>query len=220
MVFFYLRLIIYAFSHPSQIKLIIKNTRTDREICLKNRIPWFTYGAIEWLEKNLDKNIVAFEWGSGGSTLFFTSRIHKITSIEHNIEWYKKISRMIREEEITNCEYYFIEQELSDKDEQIICKKIGDGGTEFYKYYKFISSYPDNYFDMIIIDGRARNLCIKEAMSKIKPGGIIILDNSDRVEYAKGINIMSDWGRKDFYGPGPSSYYFGKTSIFTKPNRI
>ena len=36
------------------------------------------------------------EWGSGGSTLYFSKHVKEICSFEHNIEWYKKISKQIK----------------------------------------------------------------------------------------------------------------------------
>ena len=34
-------------------------------------IPWVTHGAKKWLDSYLKKDMKVFEWGSGGSTLYF-----------------------------------------------------------------------------------------------------------------------------------------------------
>ena len=52
-------------------------------------------------------------------------------------------------------------------------------------------------FDFICIDGRARNLCLKLAVQNLRPGGILVLDNSDRPQYDTSC-VPSSWKRHDF----------------------
>jgi hypothetical protein len=39
--------------------------------CLEHEIPWLTFPAISRIEEFLEPSIRVFEYGSGGSTLFF-----------------------------------------------------------------------------------------------------------------------------------------------------
>jgi len=199
---FFLLIAPYTLTHLSQIEYIKKFTKKNKGICIENNIPWLTYSSIEWLEKNLKPNMNTFEWGSGGSTIFFAKRVNKITSIEHDNEWYKDVSRKINDEKIVNCDYNLI---------PLIKDDLND------PYSKSIQRYPNNSFDLIIVDGKNRNECIFEAKNKLKAGGILLLDNSERKEYTEGINSLNGWKRTDFFGPGPYNYYFWQTSIFIKP---
>lgn len=54
----------------------------------------------------------------------------------------------------------------------------------------------------MFVDGRARNLCILHAAHKVRLGGYLMLDNSDRLEYQSGIDLLRKWERTDFFGPG------------------
>ena len=56
----------------------------------KNKIPWIPIKAKIWLDKNLSKDMIIFEYGSGLSTLYFSTKVNKIISIEHDKKWYKK----------------------------------------------------------------------------------------------------------------------------------
>ena len=60
----------------------------------------------------------------------------------------------------------------------------------FKKFVTTIDQYPDHYFDLVFVDGRARNSCIKHAIPKVKNGGYILLDDSDRKSYQKGKDYL------------------------------
>ena len=51
-------------------------------------LPWFTYSFIYFLESRLHENMTVFEYGSGHSTLWFSTRVHSIVSVEHDQNWY------------------------------------------------------------------------------------------------------------------------------------
>lgn len=86
------------------------------------------------------------------------------------------------------------------------------------KYATKISNYPDNYFDIIIIDGANRNECAKFTLNKVKDKGFIIFDNTDNYEFDLGVNWLLDDGyhKIDFYGLIPGYTYKNCTSIFFK----
>ena len=84
----------------------------------------------------------------------------------------------------------------------------------FKKYVNSIDKYPQKYFDVIFIDGRDRNSCVKKSITKIQQDGIIILDNSERERYQESISLLSKYKRIDFYGFGPYSYYPWQTSVW------
>ena len=45
----------------------------------------------------------------------------------------------------------------------------------------------------MFIDGRDRVKCIQNSIDRVKPKGIIVLDNSEREEYKDGIMLLKDW---------------------------
>ena len=70
-------------------------TRTDRNgNCTDAKgdpVLWMTYSAIDFLE-SLDLSACrVFEYGSGGSTLFWQKRCASIVSVEHFSPWYRKM---------------------------------------------------------------------------------------------------------------------------------
>ena len=160
-------------------------------------IPWFTYPAIEFLSGKLNKRMTIFEFGSGNSTLFFSERVNQITSVEHNRTWYNKVVE--RKPENSR-----IELVISVKPEDY----IGVINLNFNKY------------DIIIVDGLYRNECLIESKDHLSESGVLILDDSDRIEYQTGINNLLEEGfkRLDFWGISPGYLYQKDTSIFYKGN--
>ena len=88
----------------------------------------------------------------------------------------------------------------------------------FKNYVNSITEYPDSSFDLISIDGVARSSCIKASIPKLKKGGYLMLDNSEREEYQEAIKLLNNFERIDFEGPGPYNFYFWTTTIWKKGN--
>ena len=190
------------------------------------KIPWIPIKAKIWLDNNLRSDMVVFEYGSGLSTLYFSEKVNKIVSIEHDKEWYNKTYDKLKEK-IPNLEYFLIEPEHLETGIKEQVNKIYQSHLyqDFYftKYVQSIDKYPDGHFDLVFIDGRARIGCILHSIDKIKPGGYIILDNSDAKRYKAAQKILKNYNRVDFYGIATSNPYsrhskinFTKTSIWTK----
>lgn len=156
-------------------------------------LPWYTYAAIYFIEKKITRSMNIFEYGSGNSTLWWSSRVSSVISIEHERSWFDKMKQRIS----SNVEYRY-------------CELI-DGG----QYCKVVSEY-EKRFDVIIIDGRDRINCVKNSLKALKDDGVIIWDNSDRDAYLEGYNYLleKNFKRLDFYGYTPFSFCDSCTSIF------
>lgn len=79
---------------------------------VSDRTPWLTFGAIQFIEKITRPDMVVFEYGSGGSTLFWADRVSKVVSVEHNREWYDRMSNEFRKPGVSNVEYLLVEADV------------------------------------------------------------------------------------------------------------
>jgi tetratricopeptide (TPR) repeat protein len=161
-------------------------------------VPWYTYPAIEFLENKINKNFRVFEFGSGNSTLWFSERVLQVVSVESDLDWFSYLQEKIS----ANVELYGIENEN--------------------KYASKILEYPEEYFDIIAIDGINRNQCVEYGISRLNPKGFIVFDNTDNRKYNQGIELLSakDFKRIDFYGLIPSYTYKNCTSVFFKDDNF
>ena len=128
--------------------------------------PWLVKDSVvfldEYLEKN--KNSTVLEFGAGGSTLWFAPRVKKIYSIEGSLNWSTKLR-----------------PQLPDNVE-LIHKKV--------PYYDLCKDFESESFDVILIDGRDRIKCFERCLRLVKPGGVLMLDNSERARYWLPITKM------------------------------
>jgi hypothetical protein len=88
-------------------------------------------------------------------------------------------------------------------------------------YVKSIEDYPDGYFDLVVVDGRARPSCILHSMQKVKVNGILLLDNADRSYYLHPFPELfekSKWSVQTFIGHLPYNppSVLDTTILFTK----
>lgn len=193
---------------------------------LNENVPWVTFAAIKFLDQKLTKDMRVFEYGSGGSSIFFAERVKEVISIEHDKSWSQKVLEKIQTHGYKNSQLRLVEPK---EDLQVINKNASDIdsyisndeiyiGKSFEDYAKSIDEYPAGYFDVILIDGRARPSCFKHAVTKVKEGGFLVLDNAEREYYSnihKSLNNYH-WKKYDFYGPGPYCFYFWQTCIWQK----
>ena len=64
---------------------------------------------------------------------------------------------------------------------------------EFSNYFNKVLDFDNDFFDFILIDGRARVECLYNSIPKLKSGGMMILDNSERERYKPVFSILNDW---------------------------
>lgn len=186
---------------------------------IKKRLPWINYGAFDFLNERLNKEFQVFEYGSGSSSLFFSERVNRVISVEHDKNWYKKFMNEVGEELPKNLKILLIEPKTSTGLPPLIFSQTDPKwlGLDFSDYVNAIDNYEDNFFDLIVIDGRARNFCFFRSISKVKPGGLILFDNADRKEYENVLKEFKNWLVLKSYSPTIYDDLFSHTNIYRKP---
>lgn len=192
---------------------------------VQGELPWLTFSAIKFLEKTLTEKMTVYEFGSGGSTLFFSKRVKQVYSVEHDRKWFLCVSNAIQNKGYTNWSGRVIEPvyddgypEKSPSDPDAYISGSPDfRGYSFRSYVESIDDFSDEYFDLVLIDGRARPSCFKHAIPKIKVDGYVMWDNTDRSYYLEYINELQGKSlRMDFPGPCPYVNSFTQTSVWVK----
>ena len=165
-----------------------------------NPIPWYTYPAIEYLAQfdYSDKKI--FEFGCGYSSAFWAERAKSVLSIEDKTDWFEKWCK----------EFAYQNLDIRWRDE-------GEG------YENAIFEDGEKY-DVIVVDGKRREKCAATAVKALNDGGMVILDDSDRIntseEYRQAVAELRQAGllQVDFYGFCPMNCYTKTTSLFLSRN--
>ncbi len=159
--------------------------------------PWLSPTSILFFKQYLEKDMVGAEFGSGSSTLFFAPRISKLYSVEHNEEWYHLINEKLTGLNCSNVDYRFVVQnDKSDFVDDVFDleeKRDFEIRRDYVNYFRALNDIQDHSLDFAIVDGRARTECCHEILPKIKKGGILILDNSERKRYELVFEQLKDF---------------------------
>ena len=162
-------------------------------------LPWITYPAIEFIKRRIQPSMSVFEYGSGGSTIWWANRVREVISVEHDRDWFEKVRESLGSRATIS---------------QIDLEYGGAYAKEIQKY--------ESRFDIVVIDGRDRANCLKNCLPALKPSGVVILDNSERPEYTEGIVFMKANGFRsiEFVGLSPIVNIKNQTTIFYRDDNV
>lgn len=164
--------------------------------------PWISQSAVRFLSSTVATNWRIFEFGSGLSTAWYASHGGSVTSLESDSYWYRRLQPAI-----ANCPNATIER-MAARD-----------------FPARISAEADASYDLIVIDGSETGLspddgrigCVRASASKVKRGGFMLLDNSDRPEYSSADDILAAWDRTRFPGFPSSPFTAIETTLYRRP---
>ncbi len=189
-------------------------------------LPWIPFPAIIKLERWLNSSMTVLEFGSGASTLFFASRVAKVESVEHESSWAELVAELIKKKSLLNCRLHTVpptdlehpsSPEAAKEPDTFVSSDARYPSQSFENYVRVLDQFPDECLDIVLVDGRARVACCKLARAKVKPGGFVVLDNNDRVEYSKADALFEGWNREDVFGPVPGETVFSVSTFWKKP---
>lgn len=203
--------------HPQELPFAIRWTRSllPGHTPLSDGLPWITFRAIDWLDSYLTSSMRVFEYGAGGSTLFFAKKVDSVVSVEHDAGFFSIVQDILHRREIKNCQLMLKPPErCDDKSRDYASLQSKYKEWCFESYVKSIDDFPDNSFDLVLIDGRARVPCIRHALGKVKRGGAIMLDNSDRPAYVQAHTILGNLPHIHFPGLTPWNLKVSRTTVW------
>lgn len=159
----------YLFRHPQKfIPRLMLRLHQFRDPDYPSIAP----GAVDFIDAELSRGTaIVGEWGSGRSTLWLAKRCATLVSVEHDPEWQRLISSILKERGCSHASVILAEEKSS-------------------VYPSAIFSTGVTSFDLFLIDGRLRGECAAVAIKAIKKGGIVVLDDSNRSEYSDFIKIL------------------------------
>lgn len=170
-------------------------------------VPWIAQGAIRYLDQELKPTMQGFEWGSGKSTAWFAARLKQLTSVEHDEAWHATTKASLTANGATNTDLRHIA--LEHPYEELY--------SPYYdplpQYVTAIDEFADDHFDFILVDGYYRQPCALRALPKLKPGGLMVIDNTDWMHRYQW-PIPLNWPLVH-----ESRNVLGQTSIWQKPQQ-
>ena len=204
-----------------------KTSFGDGRTPMKDESAWITFEALDYLDRWIRPTHSVFEYGSGGSTLYFCRRAARVVSVEHDKDWYATVEEHVRLRGFKHWQgHLVVPQELKgagprspESPNDFASTLQGFENYSFEDYARTIARYEFESFDVIMVDGRARPSCIQQALPYLRSGGLLVLDNADRPYYTVRMKDVLDAQFKPVlcrYSPIPYVPYFVITMILEK----
>lgn len=181
-------------------------------------VPWWTYRAIDVVDAWLAARphpIRVFEYGSGASTLWLADRADEVVSVEHHRGFGEMIGRELGA--YSGVRFEIVEPTPA-ASPRVGSQKEGHAGLDFADYVATIDRVGGS-FDLIVIDGRAREACLRAALPHLADDGIIVFDNTRRRRYREAIAALAareGLTQRRLPGLTPTLPYPDQTSIITR----
>jgi len=156
---------------------------------------------LDGLLRGLAHEARVLEIGSGGSTLWLAPRAQSVVSYEHDAGWHDLVRDALVARYVSNVSLRLAPRPYA--------PTIRD-------------KEPADWFDLVIVDGRDRVQSFAAALPKLKRGGVILLDDSQRERYALALGkVPGDWDRgmsEAYYiAEGPHPAVCRRTSWWRRP---
>ena len=171
---------------------VVEQRPVDAQGC---PIPWVTLPFIDFITERLRSSFKLLEFGSGASTFYYSARVLQVDSIEHDAGWHAQLTADMP----TNARVALVPLDY-------------DGA-----YARAGGTWGERY-DLVIVDGRDRVNCLRQAVQCITDGGCLVLDDSEREGYRSGCDALAEQGfkRLNFWGIAPGLTYKKCTTVFYK----
>lgn len=163
-------------------------------------IEWGMYAAI-LLAANPR---VVLEWGSGGSTaatLSLLPGLQRMVAIEHHVLWFQRVQAEISDPRL---ELYLCEPTVAqpERSPQVEPRQYTAQLANWFERCEREPAIMQDYvskpaecgvaFDLILVDGRARNACLRQGYELLRPGGIMVIHDAQRAEYRETLESFPE----------------------------
>lgn len=191
---------------------------------LRRGLPWIVYDAIDHLDALDMRGWRVFEYGSGGSTRYWLRRGAGVISVEHDPAWHALVRAAVPA--AAPLDYRLAAPEpdpdpaaVPDPADPAACVSANypRERLRYTRYVAQIDGCADGSLDLVLVDGRARPACLARAAPKLRPGGLLVLDNSDRPHYTARLgDALASFRPLVFRGAIPCIPIFSETTIFVR----
>lgn len=107
------------------------------------------------------------EFGAGGSSIWMARFTNNLVTIEHDPGWAEVVS--------------------------VVTQGRVDLRLVPEPYHGVCAEFPDEFFDLILVDGRNRLDCVKASLRILRPGGVLMIDNAEKAHSAEVYSLLADW---------------------------
>ena len=164
--------------------------------------PWISPPATRFLDRSLQPSWDALELGAGNSTAWLWRRVGTLISAESDHGWAQKVREQLDAADPARWRLELVPIE---------------------RMPSFAAALADDSLDFALIDHRdtpetSRADSVEAVREKLRPGGLLVLDDSDRSRYRPVDQLLRGWAVRRFAGIKARPVGIAvETSIYARP---
>jgi predicted O-methyltransferase YrrM len=163
--------------------------------------PWIVPAAVGWLGRRIRADWNVLELGSGRSTVWLGRRAGRVVTLEDNEYWLARARELVAEADLDNVEI----RRLPVTEFAAVLAKLEPGRL-----------------DLLVVDflespQAERVEAVRVGREALRPGGLLLLDDSDRPSYAEAYELLAGWRERRFTGVKDEWPQAVETAIFRRP---
>lgn len=145
-------------------------------------LAWWSYPAMKRVEAFLAERPGArvFEFGAGASTAWLARRAGQVDSVEHDAEWVEYVRELLAD--TPGVKLHAVPATPATEETVVRSGRVGHTELDFGDYVATIDQV-GGPFDVIVVDGRARNDAFRRSLDHLADGGVVVYDNIRRKRY-------------------------------------
>jgi predicted O-methyltransferase YrrM len=165
--------------------------------------PWIVPAAIGWLRRRIRRRWRVLELGGGRSTVWFARRAGDVLAFEDDPVWVGWARERITAQGLSGAEIRELPVE---------------------RFVPELERLEGDRFDLVVVDflespEANRVDAVRAARAKVRPGGLLLLDDSDRPAYAGAYELLRGWRERRFVGVKDGWPEVCETAIFRRPRK-
>ena len=132
--------------------------------------------------------------------------VERLVSVEHDPDWYERIRIRIASAKLTNIDYRLVALDHPEPEPERARY------APLPQYVAVTDDSRDESFDFVLVDGHYRTHCIRRCMGKLRPKGLLMIDDVNLWPAREDIPVPADWPVVDLGSNG-----IKQTCIWRKP---
>jgi predicted O-methyltransferase YrrM len=127
------------------------------------------------------------EFGSGRSTRWLARRVESLISVEHVEDWHRVVRQQLGQASIQNVDVRMIPLDHAEAQPEQAHYETTP------RYVAVLDEAVDGSLDFVLVDGHYRSACIRKCLTKIRCGGLLVVDDTNLWATAGGPPVPPEW---------------------------
>ncbi len=163
--------------------------------------PWIVPAAVGWLGRRMRADWNVLELGSGRSTVWLGRRAGRVVTLEDNEYWLARARELVAEAGLDHVEIRRL---------------------PVTQFASALAELEPGRLDLLVVDflespQAERVEAVRIGRDKLRPGGLLLLDDSDRPSYAEAYELLAGWRERRFTGVKDEWPQAVETAVFRRP---